>query len=190
MQKIINNLSTPEYEIIIDYKGMRRPPNDAEVKSHHEWQILTYAWLRSQQPQAKKIVAGIIFYLNELALSKKDMEELKDEVLQKNTDVVPQGLDLKNIQNWKKNSLIPSLSVHFKEERSIKIIPVDQNYIKNALKEFDDVVNGIESCVLSEINGNNITSSWMPKPEKKTCTACDFKTFCPNPDRKYLPTVP
>jgi len=190
LQKIVNNLSTPEYEIIIDYKGMRRPSIDSEVKLHHEWQLLTYAWLRSQQPKSKKIVAGIVFYLNELALSKQDIGELKEEVLNQTTDVMPQGLDLKAIQNWKQHSSVPPLSVHFKEQRSIKIIPVDQDYIRNALREFDNVVNGIESCVLSEINGNNITSSWTPTPNKKTCTACDFKTFCPNPDRKYTPTIP
>ena len=190
LQKIINNLSTPEYEIIIDYKGMRRPPLDEKVRLHHEWQLLTYAWLRSQQSESKTIVAGIVFYLNELALSKTDVKELKEDVSNQNTDVMPQGLDIKSILNWKQGSSVPPLSVHFKEERSIKIIPVDQDHIRNALQKFDGVVNGIEDCVLSEMNGNNITSSWKPLSNERTCTACDFKTFCPNPGRKYIPTVP
>ena len=190
LQQIINNLTSPEYEIIIDYKGMRRPSTNNPTWQYHEWQILTYAWLRSQQPQARDVVAGIIFYLNELAVSQGDIERLQDDVENKLTDIMPQGFDLQAIQNWRRNNPIPSLSRPFKEQRSIRIISVDDVRIQNSLQEFGNVVGDIEFCVLAEMLGRGITSSWRPNPEPRNCTACDFKTFCSNPDRSYDPTVP
>jgi len=191
LQRTIANLT--EYEIIIDYKGMRRLSTNDPTWQHHEWQILTYAWLRSQQPQSRPIVAGIVFYLNELALSQEDMRELQNDVANNRTDIMPQGMDLRAIQNWRENTAPPVLSTPFREQRSIRIIPVDDNRIQNSLQQFDRVVGKIESCVLSEMSGRDILHSWRPKPKpnERNCTACDFKTFCPNPaPRRYHPTVP
>ena len=191
VQGIINKITTAEYEIIIDYKGMRRTPTNTPLWQYHAWQILTYAWLRSQDPQSKPVVAGILFYINELAISRVDMRDLKDDVTNASTDVMPKGADLRSILNWRRRSPIPQLSGPFREERSIRIIPCDPNQIGNALQQFDQVVNNTESCVLSEMRGTNITSSWQPNPNQRNCTACDFKTFCPNPaPRPYYPTVP
>jgi len=197
LQQIINDLSSPEYEIIIDYKGMRRPSTNDPTWHHHEWQILTYAWLRSQQPQARTVVAGIIFYLNELALSQEDMKELKNDVRSNSTDIMPQGLDLQAIQNWRESTPPPQISGPFREQRSIRIVPVNQARVQNALQQFDNVVREIENCVLSEMGGNPITSSWSPNPVERNCTACDFKTFCPGANTQtqqsggpYRPTVP
>lgn len=191
LQQIITNLASQEYEIIIDYKGMRRPPINDLTWQHHEWQILTYAWLRSQQPQSRPIVAGIIFYLNELSLSQEDMRELQSDVANNRTDIMPQGMDLQAIRNWRRNISPPVLSRPFREQRSIRIIPVDDSRTQNSLQQFDRVVEEIESCVLSEISGRNILHSWSPNPIARNCTACDFKTFCPNPaPRQYYPTVP
>jgi len=191
LQQIITNLASQEYEIIIDYKGMRRPPINDPTWQHHEWQILTYAWLRSQQPQSRPIVAGIVFYLNELALSQEDVRELQNDVANNRTDIMPQGMDLQAIQNWRRNTASPVLSRPFREQRSIRITPVNASYIQNSLQQFDRVVEDIESCVLSEMVGRNILHSWSPNPIERNCTACDFKTFCPNPaPRQYHPTVP
>lgn len=191
LQEIINDLASPEYEIIIDYKGMRRPPINDPTWQHHEWQILTYAWLRTQQPQSRPIVAGIIFYLNELALSQEDIRRLQNDVRDNSTDIMPQGLDSQSIQNWRRNTTPPTLSRPFKEQRSIKIISVDDIHVQNSLQAFDNVVGNIESCVLSEMSGRGITSSWSPNPIERNCTACDFKIFCPDPaPRRYHPTVP
>lgn len=190
LKEVIENLSTEEYEIIIDYKGMRRPPTDSREWIHHQWQILTYAWLRSLQPESKKVIAGILFYLNELEISKQDLKELKLEVTKKRTDVMPGKRDTEKITKWKQNQNVPDLSIPFKEERSIRLIPINRNSIDNALSMFDNVVGQIEESVLSEIKGQSIMSSWETKFSEKTCTACDFKNFCPNENVKYSPTVP
>ncbi len=192
LQQVIDNLSSAEYEIIIDYKGMRRPPTNDPNWQHHEWQVLTYAWLRSQQPQSNPIVAGIIFYLNELALSREDMELLKQDVSNNQTDVMPQGLNLTAIQNWRRRTDPPPLSLPFREQRSVKIMPVTDSLLDYSLDRFDNVVSDIETCVLSETRRGTIVHSWNPNAVERNCTACDFKTFCPNPHPRATrsPTVP
>jgi len=191
IQDIINNLSTDEYEIIIDYKGMRRPPIQSDLWQYHEWQVHTYAWLRSQQIQSNVVVAGIVFYLNELVFSNSDIIELKADIISHSTDIMPQGLDLQRIQNWARGSTIPRLTGPLKEARSIRIIPCNTANINNSLQQFEHVVNDIENCVLTEMQGRDIPSVWRPIPNQRNCTVCDFKTFCSNPaPGPYNPTVP
>lgn len=191
LRPIISNIVSSKYEIIIDYKGMSRPSRSDPTWQHHEWQILTYTWLRSHQPQARPIVAGIIFYLNELASSKVDMERLQEHVANSSTDIMPGGLDLQAVQNWRRTDDPPVLSRPFREQRSIRTVPVTDTYIQNALQNFDDTVRKMETCVVSEMMGNSVTFSWHPNPIERNCTACDFKTFCPRPaPQPYPPTVP
>jgi len=191
VQKILADLAVSEYEVIIDYKGMRRPSTNSDRWDHHKWQILTYAWLRSQVPGAKRIVAGILFYLNELVLSGEDTAMLKDDVVNSSTDIMPRGQDESSIRRWKPRSPTPNISGPFREERSIRIVPCTPDPVGNALQQFDGVVDRIENCVLSETRGRSIVSSWQPNPDERNCTACDFKTFCPNPKPgRYVPAVP
>lgn len=192
-QDIIGSLTTPEYEIIIDYKGMRRPPsNDPNNRTwkYHEWQILTYAWLRSRRPGAKRVVAGLLFYFNELIPLRDDIFSLKKEINRSQTDVIPTGLDLRAINNWRIGTQLPNISTTLKEQRSIRIVPVDDISILRGLDNFDNVVSDIENSVLGEISGNSVKNCWTCNPVERTCDACDFKTFCPRPSRNYLPTVP
>jgi CRISPR/Cas system-associated exonuclease Cas4 (RecB family) len=192
VQKKMDDLSGQDYEIIIDYKGMRRPALDDPTWMHHEWQVLTYSWLRSKQSDAKQQVAGILFYFNELAPSAQDTKELKLEIAKKTTDILPTGQDLKLVQDWNPGTGRPMLSNLFKEKRSIRIIPLGKTTIDSALKEFDDVVSEIESSVLEEMRGTQIQEAWDARPEKRNCTACDFKTFCPDAKKEYkfAPNVP
>lgn len=189
----IRNLDSYEYEIIIDYKGMTRPSNQDATWKHHEWQILTYSMLRSKQPDSKKIVAGIIFYLNELELSEDNMDELKHDVIKKSTDIMPDKIDHNKIIRWRKGHRIPDLSSTFREIRSIRVIQIEEEQIENALHQFEKTVKKIESSVFKEIQGQNIKEAWDPPeyPKESTCTVCDFKTICPHPStKKYKPTVP
>ncbi len=190
---LLEDLEDDEYEIIIDYKGMKRPAIDDDTWKHHEWQILTYSMLRSKQPDSKKIVAGIIFYLNELELSEENMDELKNDVIRQSTDKMPDKIDHDKIIRWRKGHHIPDLSSTFREIRSIRVIKIEEEQIENALHQFEETVKNIESSVFKEIQGQNIKEAWDPpeNPKKSTCTVCDFKTICPHPStEQYKPTVP
>ena len=176
-----------DYEIIIDYKGMKRPPSvvtDLNVEDNwenHKQQILTYSWLRSKQEDSKPIVAGIIFYLNELVPSKEDLALIKDELENNLTDVgceFERDVDL--IRNWEEEDKAPELSDEFKISRSIRIINVDENEKNDALLKFDSVVAKIEDSLIREMKGCKIQEAWKAESDERTCSACDFRTFCKN----------
>ena len=198
-----------EYEIIIDYKGMRRPSapskeefskiqsmmingdiNDSEDYINYkawiqqQWQILTYAWLRKNQQNSEKPVIGIIFYLNELVPSTDDLvairEDLKNDTTDISKDLIPKE-DWNKLIHWDEKYDLPihrDLSDKFKMDRSIRIINLNEELMENSLKEFDKVVNDIESSLMKEMNGCNIQEAWKADAEERTCTACDFRTFC------------
>ena len=186
-KKISQYYDYEDYEIIIDYKGMKRPPikvtdPKAEDKwENHKQQILTYSWLRSKQEDSKPIIAGIIFYLNELVPSKEDLVLIKEELREDLTDVGwKYKNDVKLIENWKEEEKAPELSEEFKTDRSIRIINVDLSEQQKALDKFDSVVANIEDSMIKEIKGCKIQEAWKADSDKRTCSACDFKTFCKN----------
>ena len=90
------------------------------------------------------------------------------------------GVDIELIEKWNEDEKMPELSENFKIDRSIRIIPISKNSerIENALNEFDSVVEKIEESILKESNGIPIKHAWNAEAEKRTCSACDFKTFC------------
>lgn len=191
-QKIIDSLDDEEYEIIIDYKGMKRPACEHELLEDHTWenhknQILTYSWLREKQEDSKKVVAGIIFYLNELVPSKEDLIVIQQDIHNNLTDVPKKDeykKDIKLIENWDEDQKVPELSEEFKIDRSIRIIPIKQEEIDESLKEFDNVVNDIEKSLINEMKGCKIQDAWKAEGDERTCNACDFKTFCKNTKNK------
>ena len=178
-----------DYEIIIDYKGMKRPPIKVE-KPHaenkwenHKQQILTYSWLRSKQEHAKTISAGIILYLNELVPSKEDLILIKEELLNGLTDVPNEdefSEDVQTILDWQEDDKAPNLSDEFKIARSIRFINIDDNERKKALEKFDQVVCDIENSLIKEMKGCKIQDAWKAEADERTCSACDFRTFCKN----------
>ena len=175
------------YEIIIDYKGMKRPPiimkdSKAENKwENHKQQILTYSWLRSQQESSKPIIAGIIFYLNELVPSKEDLVLIKEELNDNLTDVgYKYTNDVELINKWEEKDKAPELSTDFKIDRSIRIINVDAEEQENSLLKFDSVVAKIEDSLIKEMKGCKIQEAWKGDSDERTCSACDFRTFCKN----------
>src|SRR5207237_10745914 len=88
------------YEIIVDYKSMRLPAATAPEWNHFQWQVLTYSWLRSQQPNSAPVIAAILLFINELVPSESDIEELQDDVRQNRSDVLPVGTDLAALNAW------------------------------------------------------------------------------------------
>lgn len=188
-QKMIEESEDDEYEIIIDYKGMKRPPIEVDnPKSENKWeshkqQILTYSWLRSQQEDAKSIFAGIIFYLNELVPSKEDLALIKEEMenyLIDDETLEKYKSDFELINNWQEDDKAPELSNEFKLERSIRIININKQEIDKSLEKFDDVVYNIEESLINEMKGCRIQEAWHAEADDRTCRACDFKTFCKN----------
>jgi len=178
-----------DYEIIIDYKGMKRPPikvtkPHAEDKwEHHKQQILTYSWLRSKQEDAKDTSAGIILYLNELVPSKEDLILIKEEINNDLTDIPDNDEfdeDVELIMQWQEDDKAPNLSYEFKIARSIRFIKIDEEEREKALKKFDEVVCNIENSLINEMNGCKIKDSWKAEADERTCSACDFRTFCKN----------
>lgn len=177
--EILKNKVDDEYEIIIDYKGMKRPSIDNDNYRHHEWQILTYSWLRKHQKDAKPIPAGIIFYLNELVPSVEDLKAIQEDIVNNKTDVKISEEDKEAIMRWDGNpKYYPTLSNKFKIDRSIRIIPIEEEKEEVALKEFDSVVNNIESSMIKEKEGSKISEAWTGEADKRTCDACDFKAIC------------
>ncbi|WP_295602977.1 PD-(D/E)XK nuclease family protein [uncultured Methanobrevibacter sp.] len=186
-QKRVRESDSEDYEIIIDYKGMKRPPTSiGDSKAEDKWethkqQILTYSWLRSKQEDAKPIVAGIIFYLNELVPSKEDLVLIKEELRNGMTDVgekYPEDVEL--IENWEEDDKAPALSDEFKIDRSIRIISVDESEKNDALLKFDSVVANIEESLIREMQGCKIQEAWKADSDERNCSACDFRTFCKN----------
>lgn len=203
IQRLIDTLQEDIYEVIVDYKGRRRPsttvadthsPNFGQTDPDweaHDWQIQTYSWLRSQQPQSNRVIAGIVLYMNELVPSGQDMEQLQEELNTSPpaTDVLPHGPDSKKILSWPRGNTI-NLSQPFREQRSIRIIPLSSNSVNQSLYNFDSVVSGIENSVLCEMSGTGIINNWHANPQRRNCTACDFKTYCPSSAQPGFPTVP
>lgn len=180
-KKQLNLIENEEYEIIIDYKGMKRPSLNSNNWKYHKWQILTYAWLRSKQKEAKPIVAGIIFYLNELVPSTEDLIAIKQDIKKGKSDVQLDKEDEENLKNWDGNEdTYVDLKEISKKNRSIRIIAIEEEAISNALFEFDNVVSNIEDSTIEEINGIPIKKAWKSEADKRTCDACDFKSFCNN----------
>ena len=186
-QKRVSEFEEDDYEIIIDYKGMKRPPiKVANEKIEDKWethkqQILTYSWLRSKQEDSKPIIAGIIFYLNELVPSKEDLVLINEELNNGLTDVGNEfENDVELISNWKEEDKAPELSDEFKIARSIRIINVNDDETDTALLKFDSVVANIEESLIKEMKGCKIQEAWKADSDERTCSACDFRTFCKN----------
>jgi hypothetical protein len=171
------------YEVIVDYKGSRRPAQTDDYWKQGEWQVQTYAWLRMKQATAKQVVAGALLYVNELAPGSSDMEELKRQVAKGITDVVPTPgtSDAYQMNTWKPGAAVPTFSTAFRLRRALRIIPVTPASQAFATGEFDKVVADIEACISKEETGNTIDGQWSPRGDEETCAACDFRHFCPNP---------
>ena len=193
LREALGDISTfgKSFEVIVDYKGMRRPAQVDPKWEQFAWQIRTYAWLRRMQPESLPTAAGVLLFLNELHPSAEDIVHLKEEVAKGSTDVMPESQDLQNLQAWNKKSkgksaTPPSLSLDYRIKRSIRVVTIDENSVQASLNNFDQTVWEIEGGVDNEIRGVPISQSWgahylksHPPPPIATCTACDFKSYCP-----------
>lgn len=183
-----------EFEVIIDYKGMRRPPSNVTggigpgLWTQYEWQLQTYAELRRRQPDALPVVAGILVYVNELHPTRSDLELLKRETGRGVTDVVPapgSPAD-KVLAKWTTKAPLPNLPIEFRLARSLRVVPIDQASVQAALQAFDGVVKDIETCRGREVHGTAVLQAWTRNStDESTCVVCDSRTFCPDYQSKY-----
>ena len=173
----------PHFEVVVDYKGDRRPARSDPYWAQAEWQVQTYAWLRMRQANALPVTAGVLIYINELAPVSDDMSHLQREARSGATDVVPVvgTQDAYAMSLWRPGLAIPNFTLPFRLQRAIRVIPVTQQSIAAATGQFDQVVLDIERCVTAEAAAGVIRSSWAAGGDDNTCVACDFRHFCPHP---------
>lgn len=174
---------TGHYEVIVDYKGSRRPPTNHPFWQQGEWQVQTYAWLRTRQPNSLPVVAGVLIYINELAPGQDDLKELKKEWQLGVADVVPANgsQDYYLLNAWQSGNAIPTFSLDFRMRRALRIVPVDLVSQVVATTQFDQIVLDIERLAGQEASTGHIMSIWPACGDDDTCAACDFRHFCPNP---------
>ena len=169
------------YEILVDYKGMRRPPVSSEEWELYERQLQTYSWLRQQQPDAYEVVAGLVIFVNELLPTVSDIMKLRADITKSDTDVFPfpNSSDQQIVLGNLRGESPFGLSWSFRLARALRFVIVDKENQNTALKRFDSIVEQIESCVNKELQSGSIQRSWTPRPVEETCVACDFQTVCP-----------
>lgn len=168
-----------EYEVIVDYKGARRPTTDSEHWALGAWQVLTYAWLRQRQPNAKPVAASIVIYVNELSPGSGDFAALQAEIKKGKTDVspAPGSADDYQIRAFTPGTA-PTLSLEYRLKRALRVIPVTDDAVAEATTAFDQIVKQIESRVAKESACGSIIQVWEAESDQATCVACDFKYGC------------
>lgn len=174
---------TGSYEVIVDYKGSQRPLIEEADGYWNQglWQVLTYAWLRSRQPDALPVAAGILIYVNELTPGTAEMVSLKKGIADGTTDILPQlgSQDEQIIRMWRPGNATDQLSLEFRLKRAIRVIPITDQSTREALTQFDDVVRRAEENIVAEAQSGNILGTWATTGDDPTCDACDFRWFCP-----------
>ena len=195
--KVLDTCKLPEgeYEVIVDYKGSRRPLVNEQFWDQGDWQIQTYAWLRGRQADALPVAAGILVYVNELTPGREEMEYIRRGVSSGTTDEFPAGgsRDEQLARMWRDGMDSQQLSLSFRLRRAIRVIPISRESTEGALASFDDVVRRAEEDIVAEAT-SGILQAWAPNSEDEgTCTACDFRHFCPKPygkDSQYMIEAP
>jgi len=187
-----------KFEVIVDYKGRRRPqctrasdgPNYWDI---YGWQLQTYGHLRSRHEDSLPVVAGALLFLNELVPTRSDLKQLRREAREGTTDVAPEpGSETERLlTKWREKDEPLLLPFEFRFARTIRVTPIDEESIVKALSEFDAVVARIETCRGRELQDAKVLSTWEKNPtDESTCTACDARTFCPSCKLETTPILP
>jgi len=178
-----------DYEVIVDYKGSRRPGTNHGYWAQGEWQLQTYAWLRSRQPDTLPVAAGVLLYMNELVPGREEIHQIQRALRDGGTDVLPAegSADWYGITNWRAGNAMPNLSAEFRYRRAIRVVPVTENSVQSSLVQFDGMVSDIEQRVASEIQGGTIENQWAACGDDESCAACDYRYFCPSPHGHRAP---
>lgn len=180
VREFLPTVSNESFEVIVDYKGMRRPPTDSTYWNLYEWQLQTYAWIRQKQPDSLRVRAGLIIFVNELLPSVSDMRRLREEMANNITDVRPANgtMDLEIVLRTPNGNSPFGLSWPFRLCRALRLVRVEESDQLNALGRFDQIVMEIENSVAREVETGSIRQSWSMNPVRETCVACDFRGTC------------
>ncbi len=162
----------------------------------YEWQVHTYAHLR-QSLSTKKVIAGVLIYLNELVPTKTDFRRLQKALKLQEKDVIlpePGSEDEQVLRDWKaqdRDEHPPLLSLDFRIKRAVRVIPITDVSINKSLTQFDKTVGRIEKCLEQEAKTGCVIASWEKNAEHEpTCEACDSRTFCPEHKGMNAPRLP
>ena len=173
--------TTQPFEVLVDYKGTRRPSTSSEEWQLYERQLQTYAWLRQRQPGSLPVAAGFVVFVNELLPTATDMTKLGTDITKGATDILPQSntCDQRIVLGTRRGASPFGLSWPFRLARALRVVPVEPPDQDDALNRFDSIVEDIEASVRQERSSGSIQQSWTPRPDDETCVACDFQTICP-----------
>jgi hypothetical protein len=187
------------FEVIIDYKGMRRPPIHAPTEDGpsywdiYEWQVQTYAHLRSTHEDSLPVVAGAIVYINELLPTRDDIESLRKEMRAGTTDIMPESRSeiRRVLSRWRKGDELPTLPLDFRLRRAMRVVQISPDTIERSLGAFDNVVARIEICRGRELAEGRVLSTWEKNAaDEDTCVRCDSRTYCPSYKKETAPRLP
>lgn len=96
------------------------------------------------------------------------------------TDIVPTTgtPDYYQVSGWTPGSQA-NLSLPFRLQRAIRVIPVTEASMAEATAAIDGVVRTIEDRVAHERQSMQIKQSWpADSNDDDTCVACDFRVSC------------
>jgi len=177
------NTPDGDYDVIVDYKAGRRPPLGSDFRNRFTWQVQTYAWLRGQVADNRQVGAGVLVFVNELSLSKGDFDELRQELNNNTTDIVPPNgsPDYYAIHGWHQGDPLPTLSLEYRLRRALMVIETTTPSVQGAVQNIDQVVRSIEESAFHEHNSGAIQTNWPACGEVQDCDACDFYHHCPSP---------
>jgi hypothetical protein len=176
----LHNRESEPFEVIVDYKGTRRPSTNSEDWQLYEWQLQTYAWIRQKQPGSLPVRAALIVFINELLPSISDIRKLREDMASNTTDIRPENAtrDLGIVLRTTRGESPFGLSWPFRLQRALRLISVERLDQQNALERFDRIVADIEDSVAQEVESGSIRRSWPTNPVRETCVACDFRGTC------------
>jgi hypothetical protein len=142
-----------------------------------------------KQADALHVVAGVLLYVNELYPTRSDIEQLKNEIANGATDVLPAPGSPADtaLKDWKtRDKHLPTLPFEYRLARALRVVPISPSSITQALKAFDEVVKDIETCRGREVHGSPVLAAWTKNSsEEDTCVVCDSRTYCPDYQAKY-----
>lgn len=186
-------------EILVDFQGNRRPDSSGcrrPFEDVTQQQIQACSSLYSPRTP-HSVIAGLVCYLSELVPSRRQFLALRKALMQRAGDpCIPaaDSQDARILRTWKPgsaNEVPPLLSLAFRLQRTLSIIPITSAGQQAALQHFDSTVQRIRLCRSRELLTGRIVSAWERNAANAAvCRACDARTWCPEHTPAQQPELP